>query len=200
MNAQLQFELSGPYLEVGSSYEMATDGELDKCVQSIQWSGGETVWLKIDLKRFYFVTKVLVLAPKSQSGKVYVSNTLDFLMMTRCHQSGNHFHCSGSHQVRHITIVINSQKGERSKVCEVEVFYKQDPRLPCQYLPHLPNSTAVTDWKTATYTCINNRVPETQTITCQNGHWSGILEQCKRKGSANEIFKAHFLLSSQNMS
>ena len=190
MNVQLQFELFGSYLKAGSSYEMATDGKLDTCVQSIQWTGGETVFLKIDLKRFYFVTKVLVVRPQSQSSLVYVSNTLDFLMMTRCHQNGNHFHCSGSHQVRYITIVGKSPNRGRIKVCEVEVFLKQDPsqRLPCQYLPHLPNSTAVTDWKTATYTCIDNRVPETQIITCQNGHWSPILEQCKRKCSLNNFF------------
>ena len=155
---------------------MATDGKLDKCVHSIQWTGGETVFLKIDLKRFYFVTNVFVVRPKRQSSIVYVSNALDFLMMTRCHQNGNPFHCSGSHQVRYITIVGKSPNQGRIKVCEVEVFYKQDPGLPCQYLPHLPHSTAVTDWKTAKYTCTDNRVPETQIITCQNGHWSPIMQ------------------------
>ena len=190
MNAQIQFELSG-YLKKGSSYEMATDGELDKCVQSIEWSGGETVLLKIDLKEFYLVTNVTVSAPKSQSSRVYVSNTSDFLIRSRCYQTGDHFHCSGSHQVRYVIIVDRSRisKGSHLQVCEVEIFYKPDyATLPCQCLPHLPNSTAVTDWKTATYTCSNNLVPETQTITClPTGHWSGVLQQCRRKRLATNF-------------
>ena len=191
MNAQIQFELSG-YLKKGSSYEMATDGKLDKCVQSIQWSGGETVLLKIDLKEFYLVTNITVAAPKSQSTRVYVSNTSDFLLKTTCHQTGDHFHCSGSHQVRYITIVGKSHIGTSSHVCEVEVFYKPNyTALHCQCLPHLPNSTAVTDWKTATYTCSNNLVPETQTITClPTGHWSRTLQQCRRKRLATNYLSS----------
>ena len=182
MNAQLQFELSGSYLRIGSGYEMATDGELDKCVQTINFSGGEIVWLKIDLKEFYLVTNVTVSAPSNN--RVYVSKTSDFLMKTRCNQIGDHFQCSGSHHVRYIAIVGRSYwYGRSRKVCEVEVFYKPDyATLPCQRLPHLPNSTAVTDWKTATYTCSNNLFPQTQTITClPTGHWSRTLQQCRRK-------------------
>ena len=189
MNAQLQFKLSGPYLREGSSYEMVSDGELDKCAQTTRFSGGEIVWLKIDLKEFYLVTNVTVAAPKSQSSKVYVSNTSEFPMKNRCNQSGDHFHCSGSHQVRYVTIVGKSNYRRNSLVCEVEVFYKPDyATIPCKCLPRLANSTAVTDWKTATYTCSNNLVPETQTITCQpTGQWSGSLQQCRRKHLATSF-------------
>ena len=196
MNAQLNFELSGSSLERGSSYDAATDGKFDlgKCAQSYAWDqgGGQTVWLKIDLQRSYFVTNVTVLTPKSQSHKIYVSNNSGFLLRTRCNQSSSRyydFHCLGSQQVRYITVVYeNRPRLGRMKVCEVEVFYKPGPRLPCPHLPHLPNSTTITDWKTATYSCINNLVPETQTIAClPSGQWSRTLKQCRRKCSANEI-------------
>ena len=173
---------------------MVTDSELDTCVQSIQWSGGETVWLKIDLKRSYFVT-VVVLSPKYQSNRVYVSNRSEFLMKTRCNQSSNRFHCSGSHQVRYVIIVDRRRYyGQTSRICEVEVFYKPEPTLPCQYLPYLPNSTTITDWKTATYTCINNLAPEMQTITClPTGQWSETLKQCRRKCFVNKFKSFNFI-------
>ena len=190
----MSFESNG--LHPGSSYSLATDGipDLRSCSRSSLIRQYGSIWMKVNLRKAYAVSQVRLLSHEPHLCRVFISNSSEFVNKTECKDSFYDYICPVL-QAQHILVVYerpqrSSNRFYQMQVCEIEVYYEPEevphqdpPDLPCGFPPHLPKSTMTTDWKTATYMCDDNLIPQTpQVITClSSGLWSSTLLQCKRK-------------------
>ena len=194
LKPHMYFELSD--LHPRSSYKYATDGIPTLCTGS--WSSSirqqGSIWMTVDLRNAYTVSDIWLLTSEPSFYRIFLSNSSGFVHKTECNQGELFEYICSAIEARHVLVIYERRKKlplarYRMQVGEIEVFTTKSscpppppPPPPCGLPPYLPKATMTTDWKTATYTCDDNLIPQTQSIVClSSGLWSSTPQRCKRK-------------------